>query len=68
MVQLKRSLITVDAFFEAIEGYEHLESDVLLDWLCENFALDLDLIPEFRISLAEYQAIIAAEAPEPLAA
>jgi len=68
MVQLKRSLITVDAFFEAIDGYEHLDSDVLLDWLCEHFALDLDLVPEFRIALAEYQAILAAETPGALAA
>ncbi|GGB48904.1 hypothetical protein GCM10011316_21280 [Roseibium aquae] len=61
MGNYKRSLVSIDGFFRAIEGYEHVDSELLLDWLHEHFALDLDLVPEFRIALADLQTLMAAE-------
>ncbi|EFO34250.1 conserved hypothetical protein [Roseibium sp. TrichSKD4] len=69
MVTVRKSLTSLDEFLAAIDGYEHLDSQVLIAFLLEHYTLDLDLIPEFVAKLtqltsatpvlAEHQSIAA---------
>lgn len=63
MVKVRKSLTSLDEFLAAIDGYEHMDSQVLIAFLLENYTLDLDLIPEFVATLAQFTtaAPVAAE-------
>lgn len=52
MVKVRKSLTSLDEFLAAIEGYEHLDSNLLIQFLIDNYTLDLDLVPEFVSALA----------------
>lgn len=52
MVKVRKSLTSLDEFLAAIEGYEHLDSNLLTQFLIDNYTLDLDLVPEFVAALS----------------
>ncbi|MEP4031108.1 hypothetical protein [Roseibium polysiphoniae] len=62
MVELKKTLDTLEAFNLAIEGLRHLPPETLSKFLLAHYTVDLDLMSEFLV------AALATEQKVPLTA
>ncbi|MEP0233911.1 MAG: hypothetical protein ABJ360_16250 [Roseobacter sp.] len=64
MVELKKTLDTLEAFNQAIEGLRHLPPETLSKFLLAHYAVDLDLMSEFLMNstTTEHELPLAAPA------